>query len=121
MKRDFVVGVDDLCSILPPSHDEGIGVYNKTSVSIGYASEKVHVSVGPSVSTYSIPACGLTLCGRIAGVALGGHAQTDVYIAGPLGISVSANVDWVGGRSLVLPGGWVVMVVAGPVIRWRSP
>jgi hypothetical protein len=64
--------------------------------------------------------CGITfVCGRVAGVALGGHAQADVYFAGPLGISVSASVDWSGGRSRLVPEGVAVMVVAGPVVRWR--
>jgi hypothetical protein len=121
MKSDLIFEVHDLCGILPPINDDGIGVYNKTSVAIGYASEKTNFSAGPSLSIYSMPACSPTLwCGRVVGVAPGGHAQTDVYFAGPLGVSVSANVDWVGGRSLLLPGGVAVMVVAGPVLRWSA-
>jgi hypothetical protein len=38
----------------------------------------------------------------------------------PLGVSVSANVDWIGGRSRVLPGGLAAMIVAGPVLRWSA-
>jgi hypothetical protein len=112
--------VHDLCSILPPINKAGTGAYNQTSVAIGYTWEKGNFSAGPSLSLYSMPACGVTLCGRIAGVAPGAHAQTNVYVAGPLGVSVSANVDWVGGRSLVLPGGVAAMVVAGPVLRWSA-
>lgn len=111
----------DLLSILTPVNKAGIGFYNKTSITIGYAWEKVNLSAGPSLSVYSMPACGVTLlCGRVVGVAPGGHAQGEVYFAGPLGLSVSANLDWIGGRSLVLPGGIVAMAVAGPVLRWRS-
>jgi hypothetical protein len=111
----------DLLSIFTPVNKAGIGIYNKTSITIGYAWEKVSTSAGPSLSVYSMPACGVTfLCGRVVGVAPGGHAQVEVYFAGPLGISVSANWDWIGGRSLVLPGGVAAMVVAGPVLRWRS-
>lgn len=120
IKRDLVLTLHDLCSILPPIYDAEIGVFNKTSIAIGYASEKATFSVGPALSFYYIPACGLTLCGRVVGVAPGGHAQTDVYLSGPLGVSVNANVHWVGGRSLVLPGGLAVMVVAGPVLRWST-
>jgi hypothetical protein len=113
--------VHDLFSILAPINKAGMGVYNKTSVDIGYASEKVNVSVGPSLSIYFMPVCSLTyLCGRVVGVAPGGHAQADVYVAGPLGVSVSASVDWIGGSSAVLPGGVAAMVVAGPVLRWRA-
>jgi hypothetical protein len=124
MKRDFLFEVHDLCGILPPISNDTIGVYNTTSIAIGYTSEKANFRAGPSLSMYSIPACshyaGRMLCGRVAGVAPGGHAQTDVYFAGPLGVSASANVDWVGGSSLVLPGGVAVMVVAGPVLRWSA-
>ena len=124
MRSDFLFAVHDLGSILPPTDKDGIGVYNKTSVAVGYSSENAIFSAGPSFSIYSIAACsvyaGRILCGRVVGVAPGGHVQTDVYFAGPLGVSVSANVDWVGGRSLVLPGGVAVMVVAGPVLRWSA-
>jgi hypothetical protein len=100
--------------------EDGSGFYNKTSAAIRYASENVMFSVGPSLSVYSMPACGRTLCGRVAGVAPGGFVQTEMYFAGPLGVSVSGNVDWVGGESLVLPGGVAVMVLAGPVLRWSA-
>ena len=104
-----------------PVNKAGLGVYNKTSITIGYAWEDVNVSAGPSLSVYSMPTCGVTLlCGRVAGVAPGGHAQADVYFAGPLGVSVSANVDWIGGRSRVIPDGVAALVVAGPVLRWRA-
>lgn len=116
----FLLALHDMCSIVPPIHNDGAGVYNQTSVSIGYASEKGNFTVGPTLSAYFIPACGVTLCGRVAGVAPGGHAQTDYYFAGPLGASLSGNVDWVGGKSLVLPGGMAVMVVAGLVLRWST-
>ena len=117
----FLFVVHDLFSILAPINKAGIGVYNKTSVTIGYAWVNINVSAGPSVSIYSMPACGVTLiCGRAAGVALGGHAQAEVCFAGPLGVSVSANVDWISGRSCVVPEGVAAMVVAGPALRWRA-
>jgi hypothetical protein len=97
--------VHDLCSVLPATGKLGFGVYNQTSISVGYGSRDVDVSLGPSFSVYSLPACGLTLCGRVVGLAPGGHAQANVYWAGPLGVSVSASVDWVGGQSLVLTRG----------------
>jgi hypothetical protein len=118
-ENGFLFAAHDLFSVLAPVNKAGLGVYNKASVTIGYAWEKADVSAGPSLSVYSMPACGVTfLCGRVVGVAPGGHAQADVYFAGPLGVSVSADVDWIGGRSLVLPAGVAVMVVAGPVLRW---
>ncbi len=117
----FLFVAHDLFSILTPVNKAGLGVFNKASITIGYGWEEGQVSAGPSLSIYSVPACGVTLlCGRVVGVAPGGHAQADVYVAGPLGVSVSANVDWIGGRSRVLPGGLAAMIVTGPVLRWRA-
>jgi hypothetical protein len=116
----FMFAVHDICSILPTTKNVGIGVYNQTSAAIGFASDKVDFSMGPSISIYSMDACGVTLCGRVVGLAPGGHAQVNLYVAGRLGVSVRANVDWVGGQSLVLPGGVAAMLVAGPVLRWSS-
>ena len=120
IQRDILFTVHDLCTILPPTQEDGPGVYNQTSVDIGYAWEDVNVSAGPSVAFYVVPACGITLCGRVGGMAVGGHAQSSAYVAGPLGVSVSANVNWIGGGSLVLPGYVSVVVVAGPVLRWSA-
>ena len=72
------------------------------------------------MAIYSMTTCGFTLCGHVDGVAVGGQAQVNMYLAGPLGLSVSAELDWVGGDSLVLPGGVATMIVAGPVIRWSD-
>lgn len=119
-KGDWLFAVHDLCSILPASGAVDFGVYNETSIVLSYNSRTATFSAGPSLAIYSMTTCGRALCGRVVGIAPGGHAQTDVYLAGPLGISVSANVDWVGGSSLVLPGGVAVMVVAGPTLRWSS-
>jgi hypothetical protein len=114
----FLFALHDLCSILPPSRKLGVGVYNQTSAAIGYASEKFNFSAGASISVYSMDACGVALCGPVIGLAPGGHAQVNLYVTERLGVSVRANVDWVGGRSLVLPGGVAAMLVAGPVLRW---
>lgn len=120
MESGFLFAVHDLFSILPAINKDGAGVYNQTAAAIGYAWENGNLSVGPSLSIYSMPACGVDLCGRVAGLSPGGHAQANVYFAGPWGVSVSANLDWIGGKSLVLPGGVAAMVVAGPVFRWTS-
>jgi hypothetical protein len=114
----FLFAVHEMISILPPLNNTGFGVYEQTAVVVGYAAETRNFSIGPSLSIYSMPACGATLCGRVVGLAPGGHAQVNVYLYERLGVSVSTTLDWVGGRSLVLPGGLAVMVVAGPVLRW---
>ncbi|XXY44358.1 hypothetical protein WME91_30565 [Sorangium sp. So ce269] len=120
LQRDILFTVHDLCTILPPTKEDGLGVYNQTSVDIGYAWKNGNVSAGPSVAFYFVPACGVSLCGRVIGMAVGGHAQTNAYVAGPLGVSVSVNVNWIGGTSMVLPGYVSIVAVAGPVFRWSS-
>lgn len=120
MDGGFILALHDLFNILPPISKSGFGVYNHTSAALGYAWENGYLDVGASFSIYSMIACGAKFCGRVAGLAPGGHAQLSLYFAGPLGASVTANVDWVGGSSLILPGGVAAMVVAGPVFRWSS-
>src|SRR5262249_18501310 len=120
IRDGFLVAAHDVCSIMPATSALGVGAYNQTIAAVGYASGERDFSVGPSLSVYSMPACGARLCGRVAGLSPGGHVQVNVYLIGPWGISVNGNIDWVGGRSLVLPGGVAAMVVVGPVVRWRS-
>jgi hypothetical protein len=72
IQRDFLFTVHDLCTILPPTQEGGPGVYNQTSVDLGYAWKDGNVSAGPSVAFYLMPACGVTLCGRVGGLAVGG-------------------------------------------------
>lgn len=113
MESGFLFAVHDLFSILLAVNKDGVGVYNQTAAAIGYAWDNGNLSASPSLSIYSMPACGVDLCGRVVGLSPGGHAQANVYFAGPWGVSVSANLDWIGGKSLVLPGGVAAMVVAG--------
>ncbi|WP_437876513.1 hypothetical protein [Sorangium sp. So ce513] len=119
IKSNILFRAHDLFSVVPPIQIGGAGVYNSTVFALGYGWKNGDFSAGPSVATYFMPACGGTLCGHVAGVAAGAHAQVNAYVAGPLGVSMSANVDWVGRSSLVLPGHVSMIVVAGPVLRWR--
>jgi hypothetical protein len=116
----FMYGFHDLFCVLPPFDKASVGVYNQTAASIGYASKEISISAGPSFSVYSMPACGPALCGRVTGLAPGAHAQVTRHIAGPWGVSAIANVDWIGGKSLVLHGDFAATVVAGPVLRWSN-
>ncbi|CAN96291.1 hypothetical protein predicted by Glimmer/Critica [Sorangium cellulosum So ce56] len=50
IQRDILFTVHDLCTILPPIQEDGLGVYNQTSVDIGYAWKDGNVSAGPSVA-----------------------------------------------------------------------
>jgi hypothetical protein len=53
-------------------------------------------------------------------IELGGRVTVAVEVAvGKLGVA-APELDWVGGDSLVLPGGVAAMVVVGPVIRWSD-
>jgi hypothetical protein len=107
-------------NILPPMNGTGLGVYNHTTISLGYSWENVNLSAGPSLAIYSMASCGAFFCGRVAGLAPGANARADLFFTGPMGVSLSANVDWLSGSSLVLRGGVAAMVVAGPVFRWNS-
>ncbi|WP_437294988.1 hypothetical protein [Sorangium sp. So ce426] len=117
-ERDFVFTVHDLCTIHQGPQHGGLGVYNQTSLDVGVAWDEGNFSLGPSVALYDMPSCGAALCGRVAGVAIGGHAQVNSYFVGPLGWSTSAHLQWLGGDSPVLPGHVAFVVVAGPVFRW---
>ncbi|MEO7330220.1 MAG: hypothetical protein ABI193_16715 [Minicystis sp.] len=116
----FLFSVHELVSILPPINKGGAGVYSHTSCAVGYASDSMSIDVGPSLSIYSMSACGVAFCGRIAGISPGGYAQATVYLTGPVGVALSANLGWVGGESIVLHRGLAAMIVAGPVVRWSS-
>ncbi|WP_437718963.1 hypothetical protein WMF45_22685 [Sorangium sp. So ce448] len=111
---DFRIEVHNVLSIVPGA---GIGVYDRTAITLGYATKTGYVSLGPSLSVYLMRVCGAVICDRVMGVAPGARAQSDWYFAGRLGASTSVNLDWAGGNSRVLPGGMVLMVTAGPI--WR--
>ncbi|WP_438023589.1 hypothetical protein [Sorangium sp. So ce233] len=111
---DFRLEAHNMLSIVPGA---GVGFYDRTAVTLGYATKTTTISLGPSLAIYSMPVCGAVICNRVVGVVPGGRAHSDWYFAGPLGVSTSVHVDWAGGSSRVLPGSLVVMVTAGPV--WR--
>ena len=106
--------VHNMLSIVP---ERTMGFHDRTAAGAGYAWKTGKLSVGPSLSLYSLPVCNAHICDRIVGAAPGGHVQADWFFAGPLGVSLSANVDWVAGTPRVLAEGPVVMVTAGPVLR----
>jgi len=114
--RGLVIEAHNMFTILPGAH---VGIYDRTAATIGYASKTRNVGLGPSLSIYSMIVCGIVICQRVVGVAPGGHAQIDWYLTERMGISVSGNLDWAGGSSRVLPGGLVVMVTAGPILRFQ--
>ncbi|WP_437675379.1 hypothetical protein [Sorangium sp. So ce131] len=116
-EREFLLEVHHMFSIVP---GERVGAYDRTAVTLVYAWKTGKVSLGPSLSAYWMPVCGITICRRVVGVAPGGHTQTDWYLTEALGVSVSANLDWVGGSSRVLQDNLVAMVTAGPVWKFSG-
>ncbi|MEO7330655.1 MAG: hypothetical protein ABI193_18920, partial [Minicystis sp.] len=116
----FLFAVHDVLSILPPIGGNGTGVDNRISLALGYASESFDLSAGPSLSFYYLPLCATSYCGRVVGLSPGAALQVHGYFAGPLGLSLSAAVSWVGGASFLLPGGVSATVIAGPVLRWST-
>jgi hypothetical protein len=116
-QRGILLEAHDMLSFVLGTH---FGVYNRTAAALGFPWKTGSISFGPSLSVYSMPVCSVVICSRVVGVAPGGHAQTDWYFADPLGISVSANLAWASGSSRVLPGSLVVMVTAGPILRFGT-
>lgn len=117
----FLLDIHGMLSILPATNNHGVGVYTPLSVTLGYTWETGNISLGPLLSFYSLPACNIVRsCFRVTGIAPGAHAQVEAYVTGRLGVSVSANVDWVSGSSRILHDGVAAMVVAGPVLRWGT-
>jgi hypothetical protein len=119
LDSEFAFSAGNMLSVIPPFRGPG-GVYDATNASVGYAAKNAKFILGPSLTIYSISACGVRVCGPVIGIAPGGRAQVDYYLTGSLGVSVTAGVDWIGGSSLVLPGGAAAMVVAGPIFRVTS-
>ncbi|WP_437728256.1 hypothetical protein [Sorangium sp. So ce861] len=113
-EKDLLLEVHNMFSVVPGAR---VGACDRTAVTLVYAWSTGKVSLGPSLSIYSMPVCGATICNRVVGLAPGGHAQADWYFSEPLGASVSANADWAGGNSRVLHGNLAAMVTVGPV--WR--
>ncbi|MEZ4308531.1 MAG: hypothetical protein R3F14_10855 [Polyangiaceae bacterium] len=96
------------------------GVYDRSAAALGYGWPTGHVSVGPALSLYSMPACNFVICDRVNGIAVGGHAVLAYFFAGPFGLSMTGSLDYVGGKSRVLPGGAVVMGTAGLVVKFET-
>ncbi|WP_437304285.1 hypothetical protein [Sorangium sp. So ce388] len=92
-RSDFLLEVHNMLSIVP---GERVGAHDRTAVTLVYAWKQGKVGLGPSLSIYLLPVCGIVICRRVAGIAPGGHTQIDWYFSDPLGASVSANLDWVG-------------------------
>lgn len=113
-ENGLLVEVHNMFSFIVGSR---VGIHDRTSATIGYAWRTGDLKLGPSLSIYSMMACGPVVCRRVEGAAPGGHVQADWYFLGPLGVSLSINVAWYGGHSSVLPDNTAAMISAGPIVQ----
>lgn len=116
----FLFSVRETASILPAVSEHGPGIYDQIACLLGYGSNDLRVALGPAASFYSMPACTATRCRRVFGFSVGGAAHVELYFAGPVGVAASVSVDWLGGNSIILPGGVAAAALAGPVLRWSG-
>ena len=116
---NFVFVVHDMVSLLLAANNHGPGVYDHLSVAGGVAWADGKIVVGPSLSVFSMPACGPLWCARVGGFGAGASARADLFFWGPAGLSLSGNVDVPLQSNSVLPGGPAWMLLAGAVFRVR--
>jgi hypothetical protein len=118
----FLLAVNEMVSIVPATDPLGLGVYSQTSADIGFAWTNASLSLGPLVAAFSTPACRAEGgCKRVEGITPGIHVQANLYLAGPLGLSLWSSIDWATQGSSILPSGSVTgTVLVGPVLRWRT-
>lgn len=98
------------------------GITNETSVGGGLFWELVNVSVGLSLNEYSLPVCGMRLCGQLRGLAPGASLRIDIfgpYLSEGLGVAVDCSGSWITGGAAVWSGA-SVRCSAGPVLRFTS-
>lgn len=113
----WFLAAHEMLHFLPARSADNFGAYNHISAGFGRAWQAGDLHGGVSLPSYIMTACHDRLCGRVWGFGIGAYLQA-AWWPGPLGLSASVNVDWVGGASLVLPAGLVAMGVAGPLFRW---
>lgn len=116
----WTVAVRDSLSLVPGG-PHGLGVNNVVVLAGGYRWPSLTATVGLSLAQYALPACSPVLCAYVLGIAPGVDGAVDWFspvLAGALGVRAGVSVGWYGGRSAVLPGGPVVMLTAGPVLRF---
>jgi hypothetical protein len=119
-RSGFLLVARDMCSIVPAVDRHGAGVYERASLDVGYGSESFFFDIGPSLSAFYAPACISNRCDRLNGISPGGHVELSAYLAGPLGVAVSVDVNYLVGDLGALYGSVAAAAVAGPVLRWSA-
>lgn len=112
----FLLLVQDALRVIPAVDRHGVGVYNQTTGALGYAWKAGRFSVGPSLSVFTMPMCGVGWCAPTAGMAAGGQARVDFFFAGSLGVSATLSFEWL--NTPVVPGGVAAIAAVGPVLKW---
>ena len=115
----WTVALRDSLSLVPGSH--GVGVNNVVTLAGGYRWPSLTATLGVTLAQYALPACSPVLCARVMGLAPGVDGAVDWFspmLAGALGVRAAVSAGWYGGQSAVLPGGPVVTLTAGPIVRF---
>ena len=99
------------------------GINNETTIGGGLFWELVNLSAGLSLTEYSLPLCGVWLCGQMRGLAPGASVRLDLfgpYLSGGLGVSVDCAGTWITGSAALIWSGVSVRCSAGPILRFSS-
>jgi hypothetical protein len=99
------------------------GINGETTAGGGIFWENVNVSAGLSLAGYSLPICGVLLCGQVRGIAPGASLRADVfgpYLSGAFGISLDCAGLWITGSAAPVWSGISVRCSAGPILRFTS-
>ena len=99
------------------------GIKNKITLGGGLFWDLVNVSAGLSLAGFSLPLCGVWLCGQVRGLAPGASVRLDLfgpYLSGALGVAVDCAGTWITGNAASIWGGVSVRCSAGPLLRFTS-
>jgi len=99
------------------------GINNETTLGGGLFWERVNLSAGLSLTAYSLPLCGVWLCGQVRGVAPGASLRFDLfgpYLSGALGVAVDCAGTWITGNAASIWSGVSVRCSAGPRTHRRA-
>ena len=99
------------------------GINNETTLGGGLLWERVNLSAGLSLAAYSLPLCGVRLCGQVSGLAPGASLRLDLfgpYLSGALGVAIDCSGTWITGNAASVWSGVSVRCSAGPLLRFTS-
>jgi hypothetical protein len=112
----FAFGVNEMASLLLAPNNHGPGFYNHLSGFAAITWKDGKILAGPSLTIFSMPACGPEWCANLSGFGAGGTLRLDLFQK-PVGLSLGGNVDAPLKSTDLLPAGPAVMFFAGGVFR----